>query len=748
MPMIVLKILLIILIMFIALSGTIYFRSVNYPTYSLKHEKPDAEKPKTQDDLDKLAKDLVGQMTLSEKIDQMVGEKRWSSLSKMGINFLIKNRFPHIYVGRNERLAIPPWVLSDGPRGARVMDKAINGVTTFPVAMARGSSWDVDLERKINEVIAIEMRANHTNYAATPCINLLRHPRWGRAQETYGEDPWLLGKMGVAAVQAIQSHNVMACPKHFALNSIENSRWVVNVDIDERTLREVYLPHFKKVIQEGKTASIMSAYNFIRGQQCGANKELLTDILRNEWGFKGFVSTDWNFGLYDGIGGIKAGLDVEMPSQKQYAYKIIKNGIASGEITEKDIDKIVTRILRTRLAYAFAEDKMDYDHDLITCASHIKLAREAAEKSMVLLKNDGVLPFKQSPNKKIAVIGRLADLPNTGDRGSSNCTPPYVVTPYQGIKSLNETLGNEVMLNDGSNLEDARRLAQEADEVILVVGYTYEDEGEYFILSRNKMLRSAKAKKLIGKKGMGGDRSSLKLLPEDEALIEALAPLNKNTVVTYVGGSAIDMNQWEEKVPAILFAWYAGLEGGNALANILYGNANPSGKLPFSIAVNEEDYPCFNPYTDNITYEYYHGYTLFEKENIPVAYHFGFGLSYTTFNYSNLLIANAKLTGNDTIDISVDIKNTGPVSGEEVTQLYIGFKNSNIDRPVKLLRGFHKIHFKPSEKKTVKFSLPVKELSFYNPETRQWEIEKMEYEIFLGSSSKKEDLLTNTFQVR
>jgi beta-glucosidase len=746
--MVVLKIILIILIVSIVFFGIIYLRSVNYTTYSLKPKKIDIEKPTTQDDFDKLAKDLVAQMTFKEKVDQMVGGKKWNSLSKMGINFVIKKRFPHIYVGRNERLNIPPWVLSDGPRGARVMDKAINGVTTFPVAMARGASWDVDLESRVNEVIAIEMRANHTNYAATPCINLLRHPAWGRAQETYGEDPWLLGKMGVAAVQGIQSHHVMACPKHFALNSIENSRWVVNVDVDERTLREVYLPHFKKVVQEGKTSSIMSAYNFVKGQQCGANKELLTDILHDEWGFKGFVSSDWVWGLYDGIGGIKAGLDVEMPAQQQYTHKIIKKGIASGEITEKDIDDIVIRILRTRLAYAYAKDKMDYNHDLIACASHIKLARETAEKSMVLLKNDGILPFKQSSNKKIAVIGRLADLPNTGDHGSSDSTPLYVITPYQGIKSLNEALGNEVILSDGSDLEQAKKIAQEVDEVILVVGYTHKEEGEYIIFSRDKMMESAKANKLIGEKGAGGDRLSLNLLAEDEALINALAPLNKNTVVTYVGGSAINMSNWEKEAPAILFAWYAGMEGGSALANILYGNANPSGKLPFSIAANEEDYPYFNPYTENITYEYYHGYTLFDKNNIPVAYPFGFGLSYTTFDHFNLSIADSELTENDTIQIKVDVKNTGSISGEEVTQLYIGFKNSIIDRPVKLLRGFNKIYLKPNEQKTVEFSLPVKELSFYNPETQQWEIEKMEYEIFVGSSSKKEDLLTSTFRVR
>ncbi len=744
----VLKILLITLIVLTTFTGIIYYKSVNYTTYSLKPDKSKFEKMVSKEDFDKLAKELVAQMSLEEKIDQMYGEKMLHSVPKFLINAIAKRRFAHIYAGRNERLNIPPWVLSDGPRGARVMDKKINTVTTFPVAMARGASWDVDLERKVNEIIAIEMRANGANYAATPCVNLLRHPGWGRAQETYGEDPWVLGKMGVAAVKAIQSHNVMACPKHFALNSIENSRWVINVDVDDRTLREVYLPHFKKIVQESKTASLMSAYNFVRGDQCGANKELLTDILRDEWGFEGFVSTDWVYGIYDGVEAVKAGLDVEMPWQDEYNYDTIDEAIKSGEISEKDIDEIVIRILRTRLAYAFAEDKMEYNQDLIAKPSHIDLAREVAEKSMVLLKNQNVLPFKKSRNKKIAVIGRLADLPNTGDQGSSNSTPPYVITPYQGIKSLNKTLGNEVILNDGSDIEQAKKIAQEVDEVVLVVGYTHEDEGEYIILSRDKMMESAKAKKLVGEKGMGGDRTSLKLLPEDEILIKSLTPLNKNTVVTYVGGSAIDMSNWQDEVPAILFSWYAGMEGGNALANILYGNVNPSGKLPFSIAVNEEDYPYFNPYIDNITYEYYHGYTLFDKKNKPVAYPFGFGLSYTTFDYSDLSIVNPELTAKDSIQVKVDIKNTGLMAGEEVTQLYIGFKNSNIDRPVKLLRGFDKIYLTPNEEKTVEFSLPAEELSFYNPDTRQWEIEKMDYEIYLGSSSRKEDLLTDTFKVR
>ena len=216
-------------------------------------------------DTDSLSRELVNLMTFEEKIDQMYGEKMYKSVPKFFGSFILKEKFPHIYVGRNDRLNIPPWVLSDGPRGARVLDKNISAVTTFPVAMARAASWNTSLEYKVHDVISKEMRENKTNYAATPCINLLRHPGWGRAQETYGEDPWLLGEFGVAAVKGIERNNVMACPKHFALNSIENSRWVIDVSIDERTLREVYLPHFKKVIQKGKPASIMSAYNKVRG---------------------------------------------------------------------------------------------------------------------------------------------------------------------------------------------------------------------------------------------------------------------------------------------------------------------------------------------------------------------------------------------------------------------------------------------------------------------------------------------------
>jgi len=734
-----------LLVILILAFGFLYYYSVNYDMYDLGLDKEAFPELKSEADIPVLAARLVSEMSLEEKIDQMYGEG-YSSVPKLGINFLLRGRFPHVYTGGNERLNIPPWVLSDGPRGARVMDQDVFGVTTFPVAMARGASWDTDLERRIHEVIAIEMRANGTNYAATPCLNLLRHPAWGRAQETYGEDPYLLGEFGVAAVEGIEKHNVMACPKHFALNSLDNSRLFVDVQVDERTLREVYLPHFKKTVQKGKPASIMSAYNKVNGEYSANNKYLLTDILRDEWGFTGFVTSDWVYGTRDGIGSIKAGLNAEMPFQNHYSDENIKEGIEAGEITEEDIDRLVLESLSTRLKYAMADDPMEYSKELIASKEHTDLAREAAEKSMVLVKNENVLPFeKEGQDKTILVLGRLADMENTGDHASSDATPSYVVTPYQGIVNYQKETGNQVELYSGEDLKIAREKASKADQVILVVGYTFEDEGEYMI-TEGAMKKSAEAGKLIGQPGIGGDRESLNLLSKDEELIQAVAGANKNTVVVYVGGSAIDMGSWQDDVPAILFAWYNGMEGGNALARILYGEVNPSGKLPFSIARNAGDYPFFNPYTMTIEYGYYHGYTLFDKKEIEVAYPFGHGLSYTTFEYDSLEI-DAVDPEKQSLKVRARVSNTGQMAGEEVVQLYVGFANSEIDRPVKLLKGFDKIAIEPGESRAVEFQIDLEELAWYDPESKSWKIEEMDYAIFVGPSSDEDNLLKSGFSI-
>jgi beta-glucosidase len=734
------------LILLLLIVGVLFYTQVyDYQRYPLKVDKALFPNVKTESDIEKLAQSLLGQMTLDEKIEQLYGEPR-SSIVKLAVNLFGLKRFPHMYVGRNERLGIPPFVLSDGPRGVRVSDD-YGGATVFPVAMARGASWDVDLESRINDVIAKEMRGIGANMAATPCINLLRHPGWGRAQETYGEDPWHIGEFGVAAVRAVQAHNVMASPKHFALNSIENSRFVINVELDERTLREVYLPHFKKAVQEGGAVSLMSAYNKARGDYLSNNAYLLNDILRNDWGFEGFVHSDWFFAMYDAVGSIKAGLNIEMPISQVYNSSDIKAALSAGEIIEADLDRLILPALTVRLKYAFAEDHMEYSPSLLVLPEHVQLAREAAEESMVLLKNDGVLPFSANTGTTVAVIGRLADMVNTGDRGSSNAKSPYVITPYQGIKNYHASKGNQVLLDDGSDLARSQRFAAEADQVVLVVGYTYENEGEYLI-STDNMKESAAAGKLIGEKGIGGDREDLSLTPADVALIKALSPFNDNLVLVYVGGSAIDMSIWEDEVPAILYSWYAGMEGGNALARVLYGDVNPSGKLPFSMPEDSADYPYFTPYTDEINYGYYHGYTLFDKQESKLAYPFGFGLSYTQFDYKNLKILTPELGVDGTLELQVDVTNSGEVEGDEVVQLYIGFSESEVDRPVKLLRGFKKISLQPGETRTVNFIVSVNDLSWYNPDSSSWQVESMEYEVFVGGSSVTKNLLVDAFIVK
>ncbi len=741
----ILKVAGVLILLLLLVAGWLFYTKVyNYDRPSIHIDKTRFPGVSTDADIEQLAEDLLSQMTVDEKIEQLYGEGR-ASIIKLAANLFWLKRFPHMYIAPNERLGIPPFVLSDGPRGARVAE--VDGrATVFPVAMSRGASWDVELEARVNDVIAKEMRAIGANMAATPCINLLRHPGWGRAQETYGEDPWHLGQFGVAATEAVQAHNVMASPKHYALNSIENSRFVVNVDLDERTLREVYLPHFKKVVQEGNAASLMSAYNKALGEYVSNNKYLLTDILRDEWGFEGFVHSDWFFAVYEAVPSIKAGLNIEMPVSKVYTKGVIKAALDAGEITEEDIDRLVLPSLKTRLKYAFAEDSMEYDMSLLANSEHTDLAREAAEKGMVLLKNDNVLPFSADSGKTIAVIGRLADLKNTGDHGSSNAKSPYVITPYQGLADYHAESGNTVVLDDGSDLERARKVAADADQVIVVVGYTFENEGEYLVSTEN-MKESAKAGKLIGKKGKGGDRENLSLVQSDLELIDALAGSNENLVVAYVGGSGIDMSGWDDTVPAVLFAWYAGMEGGTALARVLYGDVNPSGKLPFSIAQNNEDYPYFTPYTDDITYGYYHGYTLFDKENTEVAYPFGFGMSYTSYGYANLQVLTPNLGADDTVKVQVDVTNTGEMAGEEVVQLYVGFANSAVDRPVKLLRGFDKVALQPSETRTVSLEVPVEELAWYNPDAREWQTETMSYEVYVGGSSAGKDLLSGMFTV-
>jgi len=673
-------------------------------------DKLDIRRGMTDEEIDVTVNKALDMMTLKEKVASMSGNNFYLLLlkdHKFGVR-----AYPG---GGVKRLSIPPFLFTDGPKGV-----SMPGSTCFPVSMARGASWDIILEEKVGEVIGKEARAQGANLFGGVCINLLRHPAWGRAQETFGEDPFHIGEFGAAIIRGVQKHNVMATAKHYAANSIEYSRFKVNVQISERALREVYLPHFKRCIEDG-CATVMSAYNKVRGEYCGHNSYLLRDILKGEWGFNGFVHSDWMNGLRDTIKGISGGLDVEMPRAKYYGRKLEK-AVKLGKVPLNLVDDSVRRILRTTLKFTTKEDPQKYDSGLIGCDDHVLIAREVAEKSMVLLKNqNNLLPFNTNEMNSLAVVGPLSDKKNTGDHGSSHVRQKNIITPLQGIKN---SVGNEINIihNEGHDIDVAQQIAQSVDSVVLIVGYTSKDEGEY-IPHISKGL---------------GDRPSLGLKDNDLKLIDAVTKVNKKCVVVLVGGSAILMEEWKEKVPSILMAWYSGMEGGNALANILFGKANPSGKLPFTIPKDPTHLPYFEIDIDEIEYGYYHGYTLMEKENIEPAFLFGFGLSYTEYTYKNLQVKSTE----EKIVVNVDVSNIGAIAGEEIVQLYIGFENSSVDRPIKLLRGFKRVALNPNETKTVSIEVKKKDLAWYNPDNREWEVESIEYTIYVGSSSKNEDLIT------
>jgi len=685
-------------------------------------------------EVDSTARHLLAQMSLEEKIEQLHGDGNWLTLLKFGMRWKVLGLGRNVaYSGYNARLGIPPLAAADGPRGL-----GIGTATCFPVSMARGATWDPTLERRVASTMGIEARASGVNYSLGCCVNLLRHPAWGRAQETYGEDPWLLGAMGAAWVQGIQQHNVMACVKHFALNSLENNRFKVNVLADERTLHEVYFPHFKKCVDAG-AASVMSAYNQVNGTYCGHSPALLSEVLRDQWDFRGFVSSDWVFGIHAAAPAAQAGMDVEMPFGK--CYGTLAAAVRSGQVSEATIDEMVLRVLRTKLWHLTRPDPQTYSPDLVASAEHRTLAREVAEQSMVLLKNEGnLLPLNLTQVRKIAVIGPLATAENTGDRGSSYVKPPAVVTLLDGLRTA---VGHaaEILYEPGVNSVKAATTAAGADVVVLIAGYRHDDEGEN--------LNPWRKPTDLPKWGTGGDRAFLRLREDDEVRIRAVSAANPRTAVVVLGGSAIIMDAWQADVSSILMAWYPGMEGGTALANVLLGKVNPSGKLPFSIARSEADYPEFNPMADTITYGPYHGYTLLDKKGRSAAFPFGFGMSYSTFRCSAPLLRQPLLLPDDTLHLTVQVTNTGSRPGAEVVQLYIGFDpNGSVKRPMKLLRGFEKVWLRPSETHSVAFALPMRDLAWYDPQTHTWKVEQGAYTALAGNSSRAEDLQGVRFDVR
>lgn len=674
----------------------------------------------SKDTIRKFVDDMLGELTIEEKIGIMSGQITEEKLMDdlFAIEHYNVRPYPTMEV---ERLGLPNVRFVDGPRGV-----VAGSATCFPVAMARGASFDRDLEEEIGKVIGAEVRAQGGNYFGGVCINLPRNPRWGRAQECYGEDTYHLGEMGAALTRGVQSQNVMACIKHFAMNSIENARFKADVHADKRTLFEIYLPHFKRCIEEG-AASVMGAYNKVYGEQASESKYLLKDILRDKWGFEGFTLSDFFWAVHDGPKAVKNGMNIEMPCFCHY-IKELPEALDDGRISMEDIDEAVGYILRTVLYYETRKDPRNYTKDILACSEHIQVARRAAEESMVLLKNENhVLPFNKEKTGKILVLGVLGDTENIGDHGSSKVHPYYTITPFKGLMKKMPTA--QVLYNDGTNIEKARALAKDADAVVIIAGYIHSDEGE-FLADRSDIAE------------LGGDRVSMRLHQRDIDLIKGMKGVNPNTVVSIVGSSAILIDEWEADVPAILFSFYSGMEGGNALADILFGDVCPSGKLPYTVAMSEDSYPDFDPDCTYAEYGYYHGYCKMDKENLPVAYPFGFGLSYTSFELSE---PEAEVFDNRA-KISVNVKNTGKVKGAEIVQLYVGCEGSSVDRPVKVLKDFQRIELNQGEEKKVVLTVTKEDMAYYNEKTDAFEAEDITYIAYTGNSSAASDLKTTEFR--
>ena len=666
---------------------------------------------------------VMSEMTLEQKVNQM------SADYTPGIIQFVLDRYnsePY-FAGEDRDLFIPGIKFTDGPSGVVLGYHS----TAFPVSMARAATFDVALEKKVGDIIGIEARSGGANFFAGVCINLLRHPGWGRAQETYGEDPYLLGMMGSSLVTGVQNH-VMACVKHFAGNSIENARFMVSVELDERSLREVYLPHFKKCIDAG-AASIMSAYNRVRGEWCGHNKYLLTDILKNEWGFEGFVMSDFIFGIRGTVDAANAGLDVEMNATQFYGHRLVE-AVKSGEVAKEKVDDAVRRILRQKIRFASIGDASKYDKSKMGCSEHAQVSLEVARKSAVLLKNDNVLPLDRNKVKRILVAGDLARIGAIGDsKGSSAVFPPYVVTALEGIKkAAGETI--QVDFVRGVVEDEVRQRGKDYDAVIVYVGLTHLNEGEYFPASADAPV--------------GGDRVDLSLTYKEIGMIGAASEGNKNTIVVLQGGSAIQVEPWKDNVKGIIVTWYAGMEGGTALGEIIFGDVNPSGKLPVTIHAKPQQLPYFGLQLQTIDYDLYHGYFAADKFLQEVSYPFGYGLSYTQYNYDNMKLTSDTILKDGTVIISVEVKNIGDRVGEEIVEAYIGCLHSEVDRHVKELKGFKKVSLIPGETKTVIISIDAKELAYYNESKKEWVVEATNYLAYIGCSSYDKDLLKKEFVIQ
>ncbi len=634
-----------------------------------------------------------------------------------------------------ERLDVPSVWMSDGPHGLRKekqtagtnIMQAAETATCFPPACTTAASWDTALLKEVGNAIAEEAKALKVSTVLGPGVNIKRSPLCGRNFEYFSEDPFLAGRMGAAWVHGVQKNGVGVSLKHFCANNQEHLRMSIDTLVDERALREIYLPAFEHIVKTEQPTTIMSAYNCLEGTHLTDHKRMLTDVLRDEWGFEGIVVSDWG-AMNDRVESVKAGNDLEMPGNKGMNDRNIVKAVQDGKLKESDLDKIVLRMLK------FADDckasevdgadqKFDEHHDL---------ARRAAEGGAVLLKNEnGALPLKKE--QSIAVIGSLAKNLRYQGSGSSHINPPKTVSFTEALDAVGqayEYAEGYSLKGDGYKeklIKEAVNVAKGKDAVLVFIGLTDAYESEGF------------------------DRKHINLPESHNILMEELSRVNDNLIVVTACGSPIKMSKWIGHAKAILNVYLGGQAGGEATYNLLYGKVNPSGKLPETFPLRNHDnivsrYFPMGPRSVEYRESVYVGYRYFDTARKAVQFPFGFGLSYTTFEYSDLTLSAKAINEKDGLTVTCKVKNTGDVAGAEVVQLYVNDVESTIFRPVKELKGFDKVFLEPGEEKTVTFNLDSRAFAYYNVNINDWHVESGDFNILVGASSQ-DIRLTDTVNV-
>ena len=646
---------------------------------------------------------LIRQMTVEEKISLLAGASFWSTRAV-------------------ERLNIPSIVMTDGPHGLRLSTasepgQALSGAepaTAFPIEAAMASTWNEELIYETGKVIAEECQHYDVAVLLGPGLNGKRTPLGGRNFEYFSEDPYLSGKMGAAYIRGVQDGGVGTSAKHFVANEQETNRMVVSSEVDERALREIYLLPFEMVVREAGPWTVMCSYNKVNGTSMSRNDRYLNGVLKQEWGFDGLVVSDWG-AVTDKTASVMNGLDLEMPGPGTREAEVLE-AYRNKQITDEQLDDHVRRILR--VIQRVLENKRSVPN--IDADKHHALARAVAEEAIVLLKNESaILPLAKQTN--IAVCGKFAEVPRFQGGGSSHMNPARLDIPLEEIGEFANTVYGLGYADDGSEQEDllqeARELARGKDAVIVFAGTTELIESE------------------------GYDRADLNLPAGHIRLIETVAEVNPNVVVVVNSGSAVNLAAFDAKVKAILQAWLPGQAGGSAIANILFGEVNPSGKLAETFPHKLSDNPShlfFPGEGDRVEYRegLFVGYRYYDAKEIEPLFPFGHGLSYTTFAYEKIEIDRARMSDGETAEVRVTIANTGGRAGKEIVQLYVRDRESSVIRPVKELKGFAKVELQPGERKTVTFRLGKRAFAYYEPAIRDWRVESGEFDILVGASSR------------